>query len=65
VRKRAVTTVLFHLYILTSVTPLSADNKLSGTIPSDFLQSLSTRKPVEVDLSSNKLKGRIPTDLDR
>ena len=42
-----------------------SDNKLSGTIPVDFLQSVSTRKPLNVDLSSNSLSGRIPTDLDR
>lgn len=42
-----------------------SDNKLTGTIPVDFLQSVSTRKPINVDLSSNQLSGRIPTDLDR
>jgi len=29
------------------------------------LKSVSTRKPIEVDLSSNNLSGRVPTDLDR
>ena len=59
---------VFSLYISLTIHTfprLYLDNKLSGTIPVDFLESVSTRKPINVDLSSNKLSGRVPTDLDR
>lgn len=42
-----------------------SDNKLEGLIPTDFLEKVSTRKPIEVDLSSNNLSGLVPNELDR
>ncbi|KAL7543177.1 hypothetical protein ACHAXR_012471 [Thalassiosira sp. AJA248-18] len=42
-----------------------SDNDLVGTIPRKFLSSISARKPVEVDLSSNNLSGGVPLELDR
>lgn len=48
-----------------SVTIECTDNDLVGTIPSQFLNSISARKPVEVDLSSNDLSGGVPLELDK
>ena len=41
------------------------ENDFVGTIPTDFLSSISARKPIEVDLSSNGLSGAVPSELDR
>ena len=41
------------------------ENDLEGKIPTDFLASISARKPIEVDLSSNSLSGGVPPNLDR
>ncbi len=41
------------------------ENDLAGAIPTDFLGSISARKPIEVDLSSNGLSGTVPPQLDR
>ena len=42
-----------------------SDNDLVGDIPKSFLDSISARKPIEVDLSSNRLTGGVPIELDR
>lgn len=42
-----------------------SENDLVGAIPDDFLSSVSGRKSILVDLSSNKLSGVIPHHIDR
>jgi len=42
-----------------------SDNDLVGTIPKNFLNGISARKPILVDLSSNNLSGGLPIELDR
>lgn len=42
-----------------------SDNDLVDDIPKSFLDSISARKPIEVDLSSNRLTGGVPIELDR
>ena len=46
-------------------TLLVTDNDLEGTIPMNYLNSISHRKPITADLSSNKLSGAVPLELDR
>jgi len=41
-----------------------SENEITGHIPYNFLELSSTRRPIEVDLSSNKLKGGLPPTLD-
>ena len=41
-----------------------SDNNIEGIIPFNFLELAPSRKPIEVDLSSNKLVGGIPPPLD-
>ena len=41
------------------------DNNLVGSIPKTFLNGMSARRPIEVDLSSNGLLGGVPVELDR
>jgi len=42
-----------------------SDNDLVGAIPTSFLSSISDHKPIVADLSSNRLSGSVPTQLDR
>ena len=42
-----------------------SENLLTGRIPSNFLELSSSRRPIEVDLSSNKLTGGFPDALDK
>lgn len=52
-----------HMYLLAvSFVP---DNNLVGSIPKTFLNGMSARRPIEVDLSSNSLSGGVPVELDR
>lgn len=41
-----------------------SENDITGHIPFNFLELSSMRRPIEVDLSSNKLKGGLPPTLD-
>eukprot|EP00986_Skeletonema_menzelii_P018835 scaffold26732_cov145-Skeletonema_menzelii.AAC.1 len=41
-----------------------SENQLTGRIPLNFLELSSSRRPIEVDLSSNKLTGGFPDALD-
>jgi len=40
-------------------------NSFTGTIPTNFLQGLSRKQSVYVDLIANNIEGDIPTELDR
>lgn len=40
-------------------------NKLTGTIPTDFIRSVPTNLPLRIDLSNNLLEGSIPAVLGR
>lgn len=42
-----------------------SENDLVGAIPDDFLDMVSGRKSILVDLSSNKLSGVVPHHIDR
>lgn len=54
-----------HLCRHSPFTNTFEDNDLVGTIPMSFLNKISERQPIEVDLSSNNLSGSLPLQLDR
>ena len=61
---------VFHYFSMKSfycshILSLVSENDLRGSIPNDFLSSISGRKPMLVDLSSNSLSGIVPHHLDR
>ena len=42
-----------------------SDNKLTGSLPRNFLQRHTSSTPVMIDLSGNELTGWVPAELDR